>query len=194
MKKALGIDFDALQMQAIEIQAELIGGLGNVDDLSHALDEEVFAVGQEDFIHERMRLREFVGYFSERGADLGQPEIVDFAHASEGVAFKQIEKRKANGAELRWFDDARTLAETCEPIAKSGCGHSEVGGGFRETVSRLVVDFVVADVHEADTIGKSQFGGHHLYYHFEVLRRGVVPARIFTALICAEAAGQGARN
>lgn len=150
-EKAVRIDFDALQMQAVKIQTELIVGLGDVDDLPHALDKQVLAIRQEDFIHKRMRLGEFLGYFSEGGADFGQPEVVDFAHSGESVTLKEVEERKANGARFRRGDDAGTLAETCEPVAESCRGHLEVSGGFRETVSGLVVDFVV-NGHEANTM------------------------------------------
>lgn len=90
------IGYDALEVQAVKIQAELIGRLGDVDDLAHPLDKQVFAVGQKNFVHERMRLRELFSDSAQSGANLGKTEIIDFAHAGESMAFKQIEERKAN--------------------------------------------------------------------------------------------------
>jgi len=67
------------------------------------------------------------------------------------VTLQQIQERKANGIQLDGFNDRRTLAETSEPVAKSGGRNLEVHGYFGQTVGGYFVEFVVAGGHCVDT-------------------------------------------
>jgi len=71
MKEAFWINLHSFQMHAVKLQTQLIMALRDIDDLPQPFDEQIFTVGEKNFIDEGMRAVKFLGHFSQGGADLG---------------------------------------------------------------------------------------------------------------------------
>lgn len=152
LEKSLGVRFDSFEMHQVKVKAELILLPRDVDDLPHALDEQVFTVCQKHFADEWMRLRELLAHFSQSTADSWKLEIVNLAHSSENVAFEQIQERETGGCALYGLNDRELLAKSGEPVTKSGAGNLEIDGSLGKAVGRLFVEFVVSRGHSVDTL------------------------------------------
>jgi hypothetical protein len=61
------------------------------------------------------------------------------------MTFKKIQEGQASRAGLHGLNDGREFTKASEPITKSRVGDLQVDGGFRETISRLFVNFIVSD-------------------------------------------------
>src|SRR5882757_9027527 len=134
-------------MNVEEVQIQLFAEFGYVNSSSQLFNEKILAVRKEDLVHERVWFWRLLRHFLQRLADFGAFQVVRLAHTGKRVASQKIHERKAGGVRFNLLNDGIALAESGEPVAKSGDGDFEINGRFDDAIGWFFVEWV-------------QLGGH----------------------------------